>query len=129
MACIVCKSPQHSYLHHGHWASAISELLHVNLCGPYPVQTPDGKQHFYVTLDDHSNFGLLHLLHLKSKVFPAYCHTKAFIHHSCDKLVITVHIDRALELVKGEMAVYFAKNGIVIQQTVPYAHQQAEKIK
>jgi hypothetical protein len=31
--------------------------------------------------------------------------------------------------VKGEMAAYFAKNSIVIQQTALYAHQQAGKIE
>jgi hypothetical protein len=43
MACIISKSPQHSYSHHGHRASAVGELLHMDLCRPYPVQTPDGK--------------------------------------------------------------------------------------
>jgi deoxyribodipyrimidine photolyase-like uncharacterized protein len=43
MACIVGKSLQHSYLHHGQRASAIGKLLHMDLCDPYPVQTPDGK--------------------------------------------------------------------------------------
>jgi hypothetical protein len=43
IACMIGKSPQHTYSHHGHLASAIGELLHMDLCGPYPVQTPDGR--------------------------------------------------------------------------------------
>jgi Reverse transcriptase (RNA-dependent DNA polymerase) len=129
VACIIGKSPQHSYLHHGHRAMAIGELLHMDLCGPYPVQTPDGKKHFYVILDDHSNFGFLHLLRLKNEAFTAYCHTEAFIRRSCDKQVITVHVDGALELTKGDMAAYFVKQGIVVQKTAPYTHQQAGKIE
>src|SRR6202522_786677 len=57
VACVIGKSPQHPYSHNGHRAMAIGELLHMDLCGPYPVQTPDGKHHFYIILDDHSNFG------------------------------------------------------------------------
>jgi hypothetical protein len=129
VACIIGKSPQHSYSHHGHRASAIGELLHMDLCGPYPIQTPDGKRHFYVILDDHSNFGFLHLLRLKSEAFPAYRRTEAFIGRSCNKPVVTVRVDGALELMKGDMATHFAKHGIVVQQTAPYAHQQAGKIE
>ena len=80
MACIVDKSPQHSYSNNGHRALAIGELFHMDLCGPYPMQTLDGKQHFFVILDNHSNFGFIHLLCLKSEAFLAYCRTKAFLH-------------------------------------------------
>jgi hypothetical protein len=34
-----------------------------------------------------------------------------------------------LELTKGDMAIHFAKNAIVVQQTAAYAHQQAGKIE
>jgi hypothetical protein len=101
----------------------------MDLCGPYSVQTLDGKQHFYVILDDHSNFGFLHLLHLKNEVFPAYCCTEAFIKQSCSKLIITVHVAGALELTQGNLAKHFSKHGIVVQQTTAYAHQQASKIE
>ena len=37
IACIVGKSPQHSYSHNGCRASGIGELLHMDMCGPYPV--------------------------------------------------------------------------------------------
>jgi hypothetical protein len=108
---------------------AIGKLLHMDLCGPYPVQTPDGKRHFYVILNDHSNFGFLHLLHLKNEVLPAYCRTEALIKWSCGKLIIAVCVDGALELTKGDLAKHFSNHGIVVQQTATYAHQQAGKIE
>ena len=46
--CIVGKSPQHSYSHNGHRASKIGELLHMDICGPYPVQAPRGENTFSV---------------------------------------------------------------------------------
>jgi hypothetical protein len=39
VACIIGKSPQHPHSHHGYRVSNIDELLHMDLCGPYPVQT------------------------------------------------------------------------------------------
>src|ERR1700678_954170 len=129
MACIIGKSPQHSYSHNGHWALTIGELIHMDLCGPYPTQTPDGKRHFFVILDDHSNFGFTHLLRLKSEAFPAYCRTETFLCRFCGKLIVTVCVDGALELTKGDMANHFTKNSIIVQRTAAYAHQQAGKIE
>ena len=38
-------------------ASAVSELLHMDLCGPFPIQAPRGKKYFFNILDDRSNWG------------------------------------------------------------------------
>jgi hypothetical protein len=129
IACIVGKSPQCPYSHNGNRALQVGELLHIDICGPYSVQTPDGKHYFYVILDDKSNFGFNHLLRLKSDVFLCYHPTEAFIHRSFGRLIITIPVDGALELIKGQMGDHFTKQGIVIQCTVPYAHQQAGKIE
>jgi len=79
IACIISKSPQHSYAHNGHRASQIGELLHMDLCGPYPVQGPHGEKHFYIILDDCSNFGFTFCLRKKNNVFDLYVSTEAFI--------------------------------------------------
>ena len=52
IVCIIGKSPQHSYSHNRHRATNIGELLHMDLCGPYPVQGPHSEKHFHVILDD-----------------------------------------------------------------------------
>ena len=36
VACIIGKSPQHSYSSHSNRAVKVIELLHMDLCGPYP---------------------------------------------------------------------------------------------
>jgi hypothetical protein len=125
--CVIGKSPQHSYSHNGNRAMKIGELLHMDICGPYPVQTPDGKHYFFIILDDHSNWGFTTLLLLKSDVFTSFSNTEAFLLWSHGTLIITVHIDGALELCSGAFGAHFAKQGIVVQQTAPYAHQQAGK--
>ena len=129
VACIIGKSPQHSYSHNGRRASKIGELLHMDLCGPYPVQTPDGKLFFYAILDDFSNWGFTYLIRRKSDVFTHFCNTEAFLLQSYWTQVIAVRIDGALELCKGSLGAHFTQQGIVVQQTAPYAHQQAGKIE
>ena len=52
ISCIVGKSPQKSYQFHGNRATHVGELLHMDLCGPFPVQAPRGKKYFFNILDD-----------------------------------------------------------------------------
>src|ERR1700678_3031406 len=103
--------------------------MKMDLCGPYPVQTPDGKCYLFVIIDDHSNWGFTHLLRLKNDAYTSYCHTEAFLLRSFWTLVLAVRLDGALELCKGVLGDHFTKQGIVVQQTAPYAHQQAGKIE
>jgi len=127
VACIIGKSPQHSYSHNGHRATRIGELLHMDLCGPYPVQAPGGKVHFFNILDDHSNFGFTFGLWKKSDAFPHYLTTESFIERSNGVLITTVRLDGALELTAGAMSDHFASKGIVVQKTAPHAHSQNGK--
>ena len=80
VACVVGKSPQHSYAHNGKCASMVGDLLHMDMCGPYPVQTPDGKCHFFVILDDCTNFGFTDLLCLRNEAFLLYRRMEAHLH-------------------------------------------------
>ena len=57
ISCIVGKSPQRSYPFHGNSALLVGDLLHMDLCGPFPVQAPRGEKYFFNILDDKSNWG------------------------------------------------------------------------
>jgi hypothetical protein len=37
VTCITGKNLQHSYSHNGHLALKLGELLHMDLCGPFPI--------------------------------------------------------------------------------------------
>jgi hypothetical protein len=125
--CIVGKSPRQSYSHHGHRASKIGELLHMDLCGPYPVQAPRGEKHFYNILDDKSNFGFTFGLRHKNDAFSHYTATESFIERATGSTIIAVRCGGELELTSGDMGRHFTSRGISVQKTVPYAHQQNGK--
>ena len=127
VACVVGKSPQHSYSHNSYRATKPGELIHMDICGPYPVQTPHGKNHFYIFLDDFSNFGVTDLLRVRSDAYSSFCHTENIFLRSYDAKIITVRVDGALELTKGSLGNHFAAQGIIVQRTAPYAHQQNGK--
>ena len=127
ISCIVGKSPQKSYPFHGNRALHVGDLLHMDLCRPFPVQAPHGEKYFFNILDDRSNWGFTFGLHLKSDAFSHYLATEAFLERSKDVVVWTVHCGGELELTAGKMGDHFVTKGIVVQHMVPYAHQQNGK--
>ena len=125
--CLVGKSPQCSYRYHGNRAMKVGELLHMDLCGPYPVQAPCGKKYFFSILDDKTNWGFTFGLCLKNDVFKYYLVTEAFLERSNAAVILTVCCGGELELTAGKMGTHFISKGIVLQQTIAYAHQQNGK--
>src|ERR1700678_3132834 len=127
VACVVGKSPQRSYSSNGHRATQVAELLHMDLCGPFPVQAPREEKYFYSILDDKSNFGFVFGLKHKSDAFLHFQATEAFLERSHGVKVLSLRCGGELELTAGRMGVYLAEKGIVLQKTVPYAHEQNGK--
>ena len=107
ISCIVGKSPQKSYPFRGNRASAVGELLHMDLCGPFPVQAPREEKYFFNILDDRSNWGFTFGLRLKSDAFSHYRATEAFLERSSDVVIKTIRCGGELELTAGTMGAHF----------------------
>ena len=125
--CLVGKGPHLPYAQNGNRATKVGELLHMDLCGPFPVQGPHGEKYFYNVLDDKSNWGFTFGLRLKSDAFSHYLKTEAFLERSAGFTVLTIRCGGELELTAGPMGAHIASKGIILQRTVPYAHQQNGK--
>ena len=110
-----------------HHSSKVGELLHMDICGPYPVQAPRGKKYFFDILDDMLNWGFTFGLRLKSKAFSHYLTTEAFLERSNAIVVLAICCGGELELTTGRMGDHLASKGIIVQCTVPYAHQRNSK--
>jgi hypothetical protein len=127
ISCIVGKSPQKSYPFRGNRASLVGDLLHMDLCGPFPVQAPHGERYFFNILDDKSNWGFTFGLRLKSDAFSHYRATEAFLERSNNVSIKAIRCGGELELTAGRMGDHLTSKGITVQRTVPYAHQQNGK--
>ena len=125
--CLVGKSPQRSYSYHGNRAMKIGELLHMDLCGQYPVQAPHGEKYFFNILDDKTNWGFTFGLRLKSDAFQHFLAVEAFLERSKAAVILNVRCGGELELTAGKMGTHLTTKGIVLQRTVAYAHQQNRK--
>ena len=64
---------------------------------------------------------------MKSDAFSHYVATETFLEHSNSIVVKNVCCGGELELNAGKMGAHFVTKGIIVQCTVPYAHQQNGK--
>ena len=72
-ACIIAKYPHKPYLTStSPCTSKMLDLIHSDLCGPFPTQTPHGKLYFVVFLDDHTNLINVQLLKMKDQALEAW---------------------------------------------------------
>jgi len=126
--CMVCSKARqhrlpfpHSQIHTTH----IFELIHIDLWGPYKVQTYNGYKYFLTIVDDYSRTTWTHLLATKSNAMPLI---RAFIEMAStqfNRKVQTIRSDNALELgLNKEASAYFMTKGIIHQTSCVATPQQ-----
>ena len=125
--CLVGKTPQCPFLHLDHCTSKPGSLLHIDMCGPFPVLSPQKDTYFLSILDDCTNFGFIGPLQQNSDAYKFYCCTEALIKHTSQSQVVTVCVNGTPELCEGHMGTHLWHSGIAVQITAPYAHQQNSK--
>ena len=69
--------------------SDVLELIHTDICGPFPTASWNGQQYFITFIDDYSRYGYLYLIHEKSQSLDVF---KAF------KAEVEINLVRKLKL-------------------------------
>ena len=128
-ACILGKHPRAPHPPSSSRAALALELIHSDICGPFPIQTPHGKLYFSVFLDDRTHALELHLLSTRDQVFEAFklIHRKWEVQFEAKVKVLRV--DNAGEYLSGAFTAYLHKHGIQRELSTPYAHQQNGRAK
>ncbi|KNZ73140.1 Copia protein [Termitomyces sp. J132] len=97
-------------------------------CGPFPVQFANGhSHHFHSILDDFSNLGSTALLTTCDQACDHFKSTAAQWELKSGNKVRAVRCDGAKEFIQGNLRDFLNEQGIIIQPTAPYAHQQNGK--
>jgi hypothetical protein len=103
------------------------DLVHSDLCGPFPVITPHGKLHFVVFLDDHTNLLNVQLLASKDQALDAWRIIRARWENHAGRTVKVFRSDNGGEFISNEFTRALQEAGIERQLSAPYAHQQNGK--
>ncbi|KAH9741472.1 Integrase catalytic domain-containing protein [Citrus sinensis] len=109
--------------------SAVLELIHTDICGPFLTATWNGQQYFITFIDDYSRYGYIFLIHEKSQSLDVFKTFKGEVELQLNKRIKNVRSDRGGEYYgrydgsgeqrPGPFAKYLAECGIVPQYTMP----------
>ncbi|RVW93240.1 Retrovirus-related Pol polyprotein from transposon TNT 1-94 [Vitis vinifera] len=78
-------------------ATDVLELIHTDICGPYPTASWNGQQYFITFIDDYSRYGYLFLIHEKSQSLDVFKTFKAEVELQLNKRIKSVRSDRGGE--------------------------------
>ena len=117
-SCIVTKHPHTPFpLSATSPASHFLELVHSDICGPFPTSTVHGKQYFILFLDDHTHVLNIQLLATRDQVFEAWKIIQARWENKFSQRVITLQMDNGGEYVSEEFERYLCKRGVELSHT------------
>ena len=67
--------------------SDVLELIHRDICGPFPTASFNGQQYFIMFIDDHSQYGYLYLIHEKSQSLDVFKNYKVEVENQLGKKI------------------------------------------
>ena len=114
-------------------SEGILEIIHTDICGPFPVTTVDGYDSFITFTDDYSRYGYIYPIKERSEVLDKFKIFKAEVENQHDLKIKIVRSDRGGEYygrhtpygqVSGPFARFLQENGIVAQYSTPGEPQQ-----
>ena len=125
--CEPCISAKQTRLPSPQSASDSSQplqLLHMDLCGPMPVQSVGGSQYFITFLDDFSKLAVVVPVARKHHTADIIVEVITLLETQIGYKVRAVRSDNGGEYVNNFLADYFKDKGIDHQTTVPYNPEQ-----
>lgn len=109
-------------------SATVFYLLHLDVWGPFHVQTFDGYRLFLTIINDHSRITWVYLLKLKSDVFMILNNFIQLVKTQFHKTIKVVRFDNGTEFVNTHCHILFSTHGIVHQRTCAYTPQQNEVV-
>ena len=68
-------------------SSGVLELVHIYICGPFPMVSWNGQQYFITFIDDYSFYRYLYLIHEKSQLLDVYKSYQAEVENQLGKKI------------------------------------------
>jgi GAG-pre-integrase domain/Integrase core domain len=107
----------------------VLELIHTDMCGPFPTTTRNGHVYFISFIDDYSRYGYIYLIKEKTQDLDTFKSFKFEVELQLNKKIKDVRSDRGGEYYgrsdgygeqhSGPFAKFLEDNGIVPQYTMP----------
>jgi len=129
-SCKTCKLPRKTHKSIDYEQSnKILELLHIDVCGPMPVESIGSSRYILLIVDNYYGMYFTYFLKNKSDVF----HTLIIFKEKCSnvlsKRIKCIRTDNGRELINNEFREFTNREGIEHQKTVPYNPESNEKVE
>lgn len=126
--CIPCKTSKSKSVSHKPLNKIRStkplELLHMDLCGPIPIESFNGNKYFLTITDDFSRKVIAYPIKNKSDVFNCFLRFQRRAERFLNTKVVCVRSDNGLEFANQKFEKLFEEEGIRHEKTNPYTPQQ-----
>ena len=103
------------------------ELVHMDLCGPMPVESLGGSRYIATFIDDYSSLSLVRLLKRKDDMKFVISEVFTYLEVQAGRGIKAARTDNGGEYVNAAIDAYFKTKGIKHQTTVPYTPEQNGK--
>lgn len=100
------------------------ELIHMDLCGPMPVESLGGARWMATFLDDYSKLSVVRMLKSKSDAVAAVKEVITMLETQSGRKLKRVRTDRGREYLNQELGEFFKSKGVVHQTAAPYTPEQ-----
>ena len=119
--CHLAKQRKLSYLSPNNICNSNFELLHIDIWGPFSVETVDGFRYFLTIVDDHSRATWVYLLRNKSEVLTVFPGFVNLVENQYNVKVKSVRSDNAPEL---NFTKFYQEKGIRSYHSCPETPEQ-----
>ena len=78
-------------------STEVLELIHIDICGPFPTTSWNGQQYFITFIHDYSRYGYVYLIHEKSQSLDVFKTFKVEVENQLNKRIKSVRFDHGGE--------------------------------
>ena len=122
--CLAGKMHAHPFPLSPHHAKRPLELIHSDVHGPLPVQSPSGFRYWSNFIDDHTDFWAVFPMRKKSDTFPCFKRYKAYAENKQEKRIASLQEDKGGEYMSTAFEQFCIDEGIFRRHTVRNRPQQ-----
>jgi hypothetical protein len=91
----------------------ILEIIHTDICGPFPVESVDGYDSFIIFTDDYSRYDYIYSIKKRSEALDKFKIFKAKVENQHNLKIKIVRSDRGRE--------YYGRHNLYGQVSEPFA--------
>ena len=95
------------------------ELVHSDICGPFPTQSPLKSKYFISFIDDYTRFTILTFLKSKDQAFIAFTNYKSLTEKQLNLQVKCLQSNRGEEYISNKFTIFCKDHGILQQISAP----------